>query len=169
MNERLEFYIKGHRRLREPYHLKAVGLPNVYLLNGVTFENDPEHGELVSIENMRGLLGAIGLHIIEKPTPMTGAEFRFLRKQMGLTQAALAKPMHVSDQTIANYEKANTRLAGPADPHMRILYMLHVLPPESRADLLKAVAGSLTDAPEKVPEMPRRKIVAGWHESGLAA
>jgi transcriptional regulator with XRE-family HTH domain len=35
---------------------------------------------------------------------MCGPEFRFLRKQMGLTQTELAELFDVSDQTIANYE-----------------------------------------------------------------
>jgi transcriptional regulator with XRE-family HTH domain len=36
---------------------------------------------------------------------MTSAEFRFLRKQMGLTQKELGERLGVEDQTIANYEK----------------------------------------------------------------
>lgn len=76
------FYIGGRPYLDEPYHLKGVGLPNIYLLNGVIFENDPDYGELITIENLEGLLRTIGLHIVEKCEPMTGAELRFLRKQM---------------------------------------------------------------------------------------
>ncbi|MGO8841602.1 MAG: helix-turn-helix domain-containing protein [Methyloceanibacter sp.] len=43
---------------------------------------------------------------------MRGVELRFLRKQLGMTQAALARKMRVSDQTIANYEKENTSIPG---------------------------------------------------------
>ena len=169
MKDRAEFYVKGREYLTEPYQLKGVGLPNIYLLNGVTIENDPHHGPLISIMHMKGLLRAIGLHIIEKPNPMTGAELRFLRKQMQLTQSDLAKRMRLSDQTIANYEKENTKALGPADPHMRFLYALHILPPDSHARLLKALAEQIAQRSPKtrIPDQPRRKIVEGWHEPAL--
>ncbi|MGH6816533.1 MAG: helix-turn-helix domain-containing protein [Hyphomicrobiaceae bacterium] len=171
MTDRREFYIKGRKRLPEPYHFKAVGLPDVYLLNGVTFEDDPDHGPLMTIVKMRGLLRAVGLHIVEKPMSMTGSEFRFLRKQMKLTQNELAKRMRVTDQTIANYEKESTKALGPADPHMRFLYALYILPPESQAGLLKGLAEQIADLSEKtrIPALPRRKLVEGWVETDQAA
>jgi len=54
----------------------------------------------------------ISLGIVEKAEPMRGVELSFLRKQLGMTQAALARKMRVSDQTIANYEKENTSIPG---------------------------------------------------------
>lgn len=165
-----KFYIAGRPCLDEPYHLKGVGLPNIYLLNGVTFENDPDYGELVTIENLEGLHRAIGLHIVEKCEPMTGAELRFLRKQMDLTQVQLAKRMAVTDQTIANYEKGKTgrNTLGSADLTMRLLYLVHVLPPESRTCLLKEAvevyAACEAEVRKKLPELPRRKLVGKWTE-----
>ena len=67
MNVRAEFYIKGRRLLDKPYHLKAIGLPNVYLRNGVTIENDADYGKLITIEDIPGLHRAIGL--ISSPNP----------------------------------------------------------------------------------------------------
>ena len=171
MKDRTEFCLQGRPKLAEPYHLKGIGLPNIYLLNGVTFESDPHYGELVTIENLKGLHAANGLHIIEKSTPMTGTEFRFLRKQMRLTQVALAKLMLVTDQTIANYEKENTKSLGSADPLMRLVYLLHILPRESKVDLLKVLVDEIERQSSKtrVPDPPRRKIVEGWHEAPLVA
>ena len=110
MTPRAEFHIKGRPRLAEPYHLKGVGLPNIYLLNGVKVEHDPDYGRLVTIDNVDGLHRAIGLHIVEKRDRMTGDELRFLRKQMNLSQAALAKRLRVTDQTVANYETSRVRI-----------------------------------------------------------
>src|SRR5436190_6361707 len=90
MSPRAELYIKGRAYLDKPYHLKAIGLPNIYLCNGVTIENDPDYGKLITIEDIPGLCSAIGLHIVTKADAMTGLELRFLRKQMKLTQEALA-------------------------------------------------------------------------------
>jgi transcriptional regulator with XRE-family HTH domain len=87
-----------------------------------------------------------------------------------LTQAKLGRHMRVSDQTIANYEKENTKLLA-ADPHMRILYLLHVSPPESRASLIKALVEGIAKRQPgpKMPEVPRRKIVDGWRTQELVA
>jgi putative transcriptional regulator len=166
MSERAEFRMSGRRLLAKPYKYTASGLDNIYLLNGVRIENTP-YGPMVSIENIAGLHRAIGLQIIEKPEPMSGGEFRFLRKQMGLTQAELAAVMHTTDQTVANYEKGKTAELGPADPLMRLTYLLHVIPEETRADALKAAAERLgASARVKLAAVPRRKIVQKWQEYG---
>jgi transcriptional regulator with XRE-family HTH domain len=163
--KRAEFFLAGRPRLPRPYHLKGIGLPNIHLLSGVKLEDDADYGPLVTIENLQGLLHAIGLHIIEKPGPMTGAEFRFLRKQMDLTQAQLAERLRVTDQTIANYEKGKTA-AGPADVMMRVLYALHVLPPGSMARAVKALVEATAEKKTsvKLPQLPRRKIAGKWQE-----
>jgi putative transcriptional regulator len=54
---------------------------------------------MVHVENINGLHRAIGLHIVEQENPMSGPEFQFLRKQVDLSQAELAKDFGVSDQT----------------------------------------------------------------------
>jgi putative transcriptional regulator len=166
MTKRAEFWINGRDLLAEPYHYRASGLDNIFLLNGVTTQNT-SYGPMVTIEKLNGLHRAIGLHIIEKPEPMTGPEFRFLRKQMELTQAELATMMRTSDQTIANYEKGKTSELGPADPFMRITYLLHIVPEETRAEVLKAVTERLGVSDRaRLPDMPRRKIVQRWQEGG---
>ncbi len=161
------FYIKDRPLLDKPFPLKGVGLPNVYLLNGVTVENDPDYGDLVSIENIEELYRAIGLHIIESGPQMTGAEFRFLRKQMNLTQVELGALLSVSSQTIANYEKAHVEGLGAADLAIRMMYLLHILPPESRAVLMKQIfefEAAKRKRARRLPEMPRRQIVGKWKE-----
>lgn len=162
MSDRMEFYIPNKEKLAEPYHYQECGLPNVYLYSGVTVEATP-YGKMVDIANLAGLHRAIGLSIIERPTPMSGGELRFLRKQMDLTQRALGDIMRVSDQTVANYEKENTA-DGPADKLMRVVYLLHILPAETRASLVKQMADATKNAGAHLPEVPRRKIVRPWQE-----
>ena len=92
MTDRMSFHVKGAPHLAEPYHLTAIGLPGVVLLSVVTFEDDPEHGRLITIADLPGLHRAIGLHIVAKPEPITGDELRFIRKQMRLTQRGPCPP-----------------------------------------------------------------------------
>jgi len=168
MSERIEFFLKGRELLAESYHYVASGLDNIFLLNGV-MEQPTAYGPMVTIENVNGLHHAIGLYIVEKPDLMTGTEFRFLRKQMDLTQVQLGRYLRVSDQTVANYEKGNTCL-GPADPLLRGLYLVHVLPEQTSIEVLKQVTDKLSSRERaEVPEVPRRRIVQRWQEYHLHA
>lgn len=167
MSKRAEFLMKGQALLAEPYHYTASGLDNVYLLNGVTIDDTP-YGPMVNIQNLNGLHHAIGLHIVENEGPMTGPEFRFLRKQLELTQAELAHAMRISDQTIANYEKGVTE-PGPADPYIRFLYLLEIVPAETKVELLKIYAERKRSTEgAALPDIPRRKLVQKWQEKKVA-
>jgi putative transcriptional regulator len=163
MSERAEFFIEGKDLLAKPFHYSASGLDNIYLLNGVT-ESETSYGKMVHIDNINGLHHAIGLHIIEKENRMAGAEFRFLRKQMDLSQAALAQGLNVTDQTIANYEKEKSAL-GPAEAYIKMRYLLFVLPKQTRLEIIKSMmAVSAQKAQKRLPDVPRRKLVQHWVE-----
>ena len=87
--------------------------------------------------------------------PMNGPEFRFLRKQMQLSQSELASHLGVTDQTIANYEKGESGL-GPADPFMRTFYLLHILPEQTRVEVIKKMIKTpVQRARKKLPELLR--------------
>jgi DNA-binding XRE family transcriptional regulator len=119
---------------------------------------------MMHVDNINGLHRAIGLHIIEKENPMSRPEFRFLRSQMGLSRAELAKDFGVSDQTIANYEKGIP--IGPADVLIRAWYLLSA----SRGDAVGAVNPVLRPGPrkrKKLADVPRRRLVERWVENEL--
>ena len=162
MTLRYEFQIKGRSRLAKPYHLKGVGLPNVYLLNGVEIEDDPDYGKLVTIANLPDLHRAIGCSIVLKREALTGDEMRYLRKQMQATQSALARMLRVNQQTVANYEKGKTE-AGAADFAIRALYLAHLTPEDDLADILRELAAVVVEDGEK--PLHKRSAVAGpWRE-----
>jgi transcriptional regulator with XRE-family HTH domain len=142
MSARYDFALKGRRHLAKPYHFKASGLPNVYLLSGVKIERDADYGELVTIDYLPDLMMAIAFSLVAKPELLTGAEMRFLRKRMGATQADLAKELWVSAQTIANYEKGKTD-AGPADRALRFVFLASVADDTGIAEELRLEAEKL--------------------------
>jgi putative transcriptional regulator len=142
MTARYEFAIKGRRHLPKPYHFKGSGLPNVYLLNGVKIEHDPDYGDLITIDRLPDLFIAIAFRLVMKSDQLTGAEMRFLRKRMELTQAHLAKELWVSEQTVANYEKSKTQ-DGPADRALRFLFLAHVVDDDDLAEELRLEAEDL--------------------------
>jgi DNA-binding transcriptional regulator YiaG len=121
-----EFALKGRRHLNTPYHFKACGLPNVYLLSGVKIEPDADYGELVTIDKLPELFIALAIELISKKDALTGKEMRFLRKRMERTQAELGKELCVDEQTVANYEKGKHK-PDPADIALRLLFVAHIV------------------------------------------
>jgi len=108
------------------YHYKESGLDNIYLENGYHIHETP-YGSGVSIEDTDGLHRVIGDWIIETPKPMNGAELRFLRIEMELTQRDLAAILGSTEQTLRLWEKHRKKaLPGPADRLLRILYSEYV-------------------------------------------
>jgi DNA-binding transcriptional regulator YiaG len=105
----------------EPLHYKACGVDDIYLVNGFTREViDGE--EYIHIQNLKGLWKSIGLRLVSKKKVLAPRELRFLRDQMGLTQAGLGALLRVSDQSVARWEKGKGD-AGSADIAIRFLYL----------------------------------------------
>jgi DNA-binding transcriptional regulator YiaG len=139
MSERAEFHVMGQPLDGKPLHYTASGLDYVYLGNGFHVEEDPDYGRIVTIDAVDDLHRAIGLYVIEQPRGLTGTEFRFLRKQMGLKQTDLAERFGTDVQTIANYEKGR-KIPTMSDNYMRMFFALWIMPPDERAEVLKQYA-----------------------------
>jgi DNA-binding transcriptional regulator YiaG len=123
MTSRKHFFIKGRAPSTEPLHYRQCGLDNVFLLNG--FDRETMDGEEhITIHSLDGLWKAIGLHIVLRQKTLAPQEVRFLRQQMDLTQAELAKMLRVTDQTVARWEKGDTAVNGTADFALRTAFLL---------------------------------------------
>ncbi len=104
------------------YHYKESGLSNIYLENGYTIHKTA-YGEGVSIQDTKGLHEAIAHSLIEAPCTLNGAELRFLRLELEMTQKHLAAVIGAEEQTLRRWEKAKDReIPGPADRLIRGLY-----------------------------------------------
>lgn len=92
---------------------KGFGFP--VLLKGVEYKGegpdrylDIPHEELAS-----RLLEAL----LVKPAPWTGAEMRFVRKELDMTQAEFAKLIHVKNHsTVVGWEKKDLHPTGISEP-----------------------------------------------------
>jgi putative transcriptional regulator len=108
------------------YHYTESGLDNIYLLNGFKIHRTP-YGKGVSIENTAGLHRMIGRWLVDLPNPLNGAELRFLRLEMDLSQARLAAIIGSTEQSVRRWEKARLQpVQGPADRIVRALYNEYV-------------------------------------------
>lgn len=106
---------------REPHHYRECGLNYVYLANGFSYKQT-RHGKTVSIQDMDGLHRAIGAHLAREKRELTGADLRFLRKELGLSQKLLGMLLGKSAQTVARWEKGQTRIDATAERLVRLLY-----------------------------------------------
>lgn len=104
------------------YHYTECGLPNIYLANGY-HEHDTPYGPAVSIEDVEDLHKAIGTKLAQKKSRLSGAEIRFLRKELDLSQKQLGEFLEVEDQTVALWEKDKGAPKSAAEIVLRVLYL----------------------------------------------
>jgi putative transcriptional regulator len=121
------------------YHYRESGLTNVYLVNGYEVI-DSAYGKGVSIQDVDGLHAAIGLSLVRHAQELTGEEVRFLRHELDLSQAALAGLLGVEGQTVARWEKGQTKIPGPAQRLLGSLYEESVVENTSVSALLKRLS-----------------------------
>lgn len=103
------------------YHYRECGLDNIYLVNGFEPVETPR-GIAVMIKDREGLHKAIATLIVREKRGMTGAEFRFLRHELNMTQQLVANLLKVDVQAVARWEKGNSAVPGPAQNLLRLLY-----------------------------------------------
>ncbi|MBX6323940.1 MAG: transcriptional regulator [Rhodospirillaceae bacterium] len=139
------------------YHYVDSGLPNIWLVNGYV-ERETPYGKAVAIRDVDGLHRAIGRWIVANRPRLTGAEFRFLRKEMGLSQGALARLMGNEEQSVSLWERRG-RIPVWADRFLRALYREHV---EGSAQI-RALVGRLNELDEGEHErLTLRHARSGW-------
>jgi putative transcriptional regulator len=109
---------------KDPHHYKGCGLDDIYLLSGYEISHGP-HGRSITIKNLDGLHQAIGEFLVTRKKLLTGKEIRFLRNQLDLTQSDLARLTGCDAQTIARYEKGESKISGPSDRLLRMIYRAH--------------------------------------------
>ena len=105
------------------YHYTESGLRNIWLANGYVFHDTP-YGKGVSIPDVDGLHKVIGTILANKPK-LTGCELRYMRKEIGLSQGALATLLGTSEQNISLWERRG-RIPKSSDRLMRVLYLEHI-------------------------------------------
>ena len=102
------------------YKFEDADLRNVWLANGYT-KKKTRYGEAVAIENVAGLTRAICFALVKKPGRLSGAEFRYLRLNMDLSQSSLAKLFGNTEHAVAIWEKKGS-VPLWADKHLRLLW-----------------------------------------------
>ncbi|MBI2584660.1 MAG: helix-turn-helix domain-containing protein [Rhodospirillales bacterium] len=102
------------------YHYTECGLNKIWLLNGYTVHKTP-YGKGVSIDNADGLHRAIALLLVNHKPRLSGGEFRFIRKELDMSQKALGEILGKDAQSVARWEKSG-RVPKIVERFLRALY-----------------------------------------------
>jgi DNA-binding transcriptional regulator YiaG len=138
---------------------QGAGLRDVWLVNGYR-EVKTSYGKAVTIADLPGLHRTIGLALAAKRAPLTGAELRYLRKELGLSQRALADALGCEEQTVSLWERRG-RLPKMADRFVRAIYRERAEGNAGIADLVERLKTS-DDAEDSRTEMRFAKRGAAW-------
>jgi DNA-binding transcriptional regulator YiaG len=144
--------------MKDRYHYLESGLDNVFLMGGFQFDHGPS-GRTVAIQDIEGLHQAIARALIGKRQRLTGKEFRFLRTELLLSQAALAHALGVRELTVARWEKGISEIPVATEAAVRQWYAESVGEHPRMRELLSRIA-DLEDELDKLillqkPERPR--------------
>lgn len=139
------------------YHYTECGLRNIWLANGY-HEIETEYGKAISIEDVEGLHRAIGEKLAKHKPRLSGAEFRFLRKELGLSQAKFGQAFDYQDQSVALWERKG-RLPKWADRMIRLMYLENVSGNTKVKELIERLNdGDRTDNEKQVFQETKK----GW-------
>ena len=140
------------------YHFTDGGLRNIWLANGFKIEKTP-YGKSIAIEDQEGLTMAICKALAMKSAHLTGAEFRYIRQSMLLSQKSLGIQFGVTEQAVAKWEKTG-KLPKYADSLMRVIFVAHSDGNEKVKNLVSAMNQS-----EQVIHLIMKETSKGWRHS----
>ncbi len=107
---------------KKDYRYEEAGLKKVVLKDTTVHECDC--GEMLpELPQVNRLHQRIAEDLIGKQSPLTGEEFRFLRKSMGMSAKELAKLLGVTTVTISRWENNKEKVGAQSDRLLRCLYL----------------------------------------------
>ncbi len=142
------------------HHYTESGLRNIWLANGYKLHKTP-HGKGVAFDNLEGLHREIGRWLCAYRPRLTGAEFRFLRHELDLSQVALATLLGNDAQAVALWEKGKVKVPAWADRLMRALYREHMGENVKIRALIETVA-ELETRKQQSTRFEARETAKGW-------
>lgn len=102
------------------FRYDACGLDNVEIA-GLEFVIDDDGDECIRIPRINELHKLLVRMIVSREKGMSGKELRFLRTEMGMTQAELAKIVKRDVQSIGRWERGENPIEPNAELIIRLL------------------------------------------------
>src|SRR5262245_49194165 len=102
------------------HHYTECGLQNVFI-SGIEKMVDDDGDEVIQITAIHDLHRVIVEGIVSHAKGISGAELRFLRTEMGYTQAELAALVHRDKQSIGRWERGESDINSASEAIIRKL------------------------------------------------
>lgn len=110
------------------YHYTECGLQNVFI-KGIVPITDDDGDEVITVRFINALHNAIAEGIVNHEKGISGEELRFLRTEIGLTQAELATFVHADKQTIGRWERNENIIDSASETVLRKIAIERLLIP----------------------------------------
>lgn len=120
---------------RKMYHYVECGLPNIWLASGYE-KIQSTYGGGVSIRDVKGLHRCLARALCDKPGPLTGTEFRYLRRELDISQKLMGDLVGLGARQIRNIEYRE-EVKEPYNRLIRHMYMARIDPKNSYIELFK--------------------------------
>jgi DNA-binding transcriptional regulator YiaG len=130
------------------YRYTDSGLDNV-IIEGVNFVADDSGEECVMIPNINGLHKTIAHGIVVRRGSMSGRELRFIRTEMGMTQAQLAEMLHREPLAVSRWERAENPIDANAEALVRLYAIQELKLPNSQG--VREISGWCVPTAETPP------------------
>lgn len=132
--------------LENAYRYTECGLDNVFLRD-LPVCKDKAGQETITIPYINQLHRVIRLGLALKETGLDPKELRFLRGEMGMTQAELAEVVHKDAQTLGRWERGETPMDGGSETLIRLMTLEMLGEEGSVRDVAGKSVASATPAP----------------------
>lgn len=106
--------------MNSSHHYTECGLLNVYI-EGIAVEVDDDGDEIITIPAVNELHHVIALGVVSHEKGISGDELRFLRSEMGFTQAEMAQLVHRDKQSIGRWERDEIEIDSASEALIRRL------------------------------------------------
>ena len=108
------------------YHYTACGLTNV-IIEGMPARQDDAGDKVIEIPMINALHAMLTMELATKESSLLPEELKFVRTEMGLTQAELAERIKKDHQTIGRWERGENPVDPTAEVIVRLLVFEHLL------------------------------------------
>lgn len=145
------------------YQYLACGLDDIYLVN-LPVETDRGGHGTVTIKNVNLLHQCIRYWVATRETRLNNKEIRFIRTELSLTQAELARLLHKDGQTVGRWERGDTAIDGASETLLRLMAL-----EDAPAGLAPAVRELAARSATTTPPVPIRVDASNPQKYRLAA
>jgi len=130
------------------HHYLGCGLDNIHLRNGYDLRRTKSGTEVVWIDDVVGLHRTIAKCICDLTCPLAPREFKFLRKELDLSQRQVADRLEVDEKTVYLWERGELPIISAADVLLREL--TRAAPSEDQASSWCTLVSFECDEPSNV-------------------